>query len=61
MNILMDSPFFCLAARTVGTEIFVSSLKKRARNNFLRSAHVLIEPAENFLNHSSDPFKNANE
>jgi len=52
MNILMDSPFFCLAARKVGTEISVSSSKKQARNNFSRSAHVLIEPARSFMSHS---------
>ena len=39
-KVLIDSPFFCLAARRVGTEIFCIIFKKWARNNFSRSAHV---------------------
>jgi len=50
---LIDSSFFCFVARRVGTEISVSSSKKRARNSFLRSAHILIEPARSFMNHSN--------
>ena len=51
MKVLIDYPFFCLAASRVGTEISVSSSKKWARVNFSRSAHVLIEPVGSFTNH----------
>ena len=43
INVLLD-PFFRLVARRVGTDIFVSSSKKRARNNFFKLAHFLIDP-----------------
>ena len=44
--------FLLLTARRVRTDISVSSSKKRARNNFSRLAHVLIERAGSFMNHS---------
>jgi len=52
MKVLIDSPFFYLAARRVGTKISISSSKKWARNIFSRSAHILIEPVGSFMNHS---------
>jgi len=51
-NVLINSPFFCYVTRRVGTEISESSSKKRTRNSFLRSSHVLIEPAGSIMNHS---------
>jgi len=51
-KVLIDSSFYCLAAMRVDTEISESSSKKRVKNNFLRSAYVLIDPAGSFMNHS---------
>jgi len=53
-NILINSPFFCFMARRVGTDISVSSSKKRSRNSFSKSAYFLIEPVESLVNHSKE-------
>ena len=48
----MDSSFFCLIARRMGTDTLVSSSKKQVKKSFSRSVQFLMEPAESFMNHS---------
>ena len=56
INALIDSPFFCFTVR-IGTDTFVSSSKKQAKNRISKSANFLIELVGSFMNHSKAPLR----